>query len=392
MEWDSQAVAEFIKMPYDSISKQLTKVFAEKVARRNRSDKVTLKEMEETKKVYFAGLVTEEDRDKELDKRMAEGETGLREQMAEDAKDILAREIDLFKVELCHAQYFRCRNQNIEVRELKREVEQKLRELKTTEIIADLMPDGQQIMAHDRVHVLISGCIAGCGGPESKHFGVAGAAKPMVTDTDCSECFTCVYNCERRAILIRNGRPEIDITRCDCCGRCIKFCPNSVFDYENIGYRILVGGARGRLHQVGHELFKIANKETLFRALEASIEFVREESLGEEGLTSIINRVGITPLIQRIYSVEANMNKQTKLAITGMDCDHCVAHVTEALNGVPGVIGARVDLASGQAEVEYDSARASLGQMERAVEDAGYGIARQSTPSQVTGTTDECCS
>ncbi len=305
MEWDSQAVEEFIKMPLVKVQKENSKVFAEKVARRNGSDKVTLKEMEETKKVDYAA-VPEEARNKELDKRIAEGETDLRERMVEEAKDILAREIDLFGVNLCHAQYFRCRNQNIEVRELKKEVEQKLRELKVTEIIADLMPEGQQIMAHDRFGVLISGCIAGCGGPESKHFGVAGAAKPMVTDTDCSECFTCVDNCDRRAIIIRNGRPEIDITRCDCCGRCVKFCPNSVFAYENTGYRVFVGGARGRLHQVGHELFKIANKETLFRALEASIEFIREESLGEESLTSIINRVGVAPLIQKIYSVGGN--------------------------------------------------------------------------------------
>ena len=86
------------------------------------------------------------------------------------------------------------------------------------------------------------------------------------------------------------------------------------------------------------------------------------------------------------------MNEQTKLTITGMSCVRCVEHVTRALKEVAGVIRARVDLASGEAEVEYDPARASLGQMERAVEDAGYGIALQTKPPQVTGTTDECCS
>ena len=86
------------------------------------------------------------------------------------------------------------------------------------------------------------------------------------------------------------------------------------------------------------------------------------------------------------------MNEQTKLTITGMSCVRCVEHVTRALKEVAGVIRARVDLASGEAEVEYDPARASLGQMERAVEDAGYGIALQTTPPQVSGTTDECCS
>jgi dissimilatory sulfite reductase (desulfoviridin) alpha/beta subunit len=304
MEWDSQAVAEFIKMPIVKIAKENAKVFAEKVARKNRSNKVTLKEMEETKKVNFA-TVSEEVRNKELEKRIAEGETDLRERMVEEARDILACEIDLFNVELCHAQYFRCRGQNIEVRELKREVEQKLRELKVTELIADLIPEGQRIMGHDRFTVSISACPNGCTAPEVKPFGVAGAAKPMVTDAACSECFTCVDGCARHAILIRNGRPEIDVTKCDCCGSCFKTCPNGVFAFENTGYRILVGGGSGRfhLHQTAYELFKIANKETLFRALEACIELIREESLGEESLASIINRVGVAPIFQKIYSV-----------------------------------------------------------------------------------------
>jgi hypothetical protein len=47
----------------------------------------------------------------------------------------------------------------------------------------------------------------------------------------------------------------------------------------------------------------MADKETLLRALEASIELIREESLGEESLTSIINRLGVAPLFQKIYSV-----------------------------------------------------------------------------------------
>jgi copper chaperone CopZ len=58
---------------------------------------------------------------------------------------------------------------------------------------------------------------------------------------------------------------------------------------------------------------------------------------------------------------------------------------------VAGVTRARIDLASGEAEVEYDPAQASLEQMESAVNDAGYGIALQNDPSQVTETTDDCC-
>jgi len=302
MEWDSQAADEFVLMPLSESLKASAKVLAEKVARKNRSDKVTLKEIEETKKVYYA-MVPEAVRIKELEKRIAEGETDLRQRMDEEGRDILARETDLFEVELCHARYFRCRNQNIEGRELKKEMEQKLRELKLTELIADLIPEGQRIMPHDRFTVSISCCVNSCTAAEAKPFGVAGAAKPTVTDAACSECFICVDGCRRNAILLRNGRPEIDVTKCDWCGQCVKTCPDSVFAYENSGYRIWVGGWYGRVHQTGYELFRMTDKETLFRALEASIELIREESLGEENLASIINRVGVAPLFRKIYSV-----------------------------------------------------------------------------------------
>jgi copper chaperone CopZ len=69
------------------------------------------------------------------------------------------------------------------------------------------------------------------------------------------------------------------------------------------------------------------------------------------------------------------MNEKTKLVITGMSCDHCVSHVSKALKDVTGVINTRVDLTSGEAEVEYDPVLASLEQMKKSVEDAGYSIA-----------------
>ena len=41
-----------------------------------------------------------------------------------------------------------------------------------------------------------------------------------------------------------------------------------------------------------------------------------------------------------------------KLDVSGMHCEKCVAHVTEALEGVEGVTGARVSLEDASAVVE----------------------------------------
>ena len=61
---------------------------------------------------------------------------------------------------------------------------------------------------------------------------------------------------------------------------------------------------------------------------------------------------------------------EKKIVIEGMMCQHCAAHVTEALNKLPGVT-ARVDLASKTATVTGSADDAALKQ---AVADAGYEV------------------
>lgn len=62
----------------------------------------------------------------------------------------------------------------------------------------------------------------------------------------------------------------------------------------------------------------------------------------------------------------------TELKIDGMTCGHCVAAVKKALEKVPGVRGAQVELASGRAKVEGDP---SLDALLAAVRDEGYQAA-----------------
>lgn len=60
--------------------------------------------------------------------------------------------------------------------------------------------------------------------------------------------------------------------------------------------------------------------------------------------------------------------------VQGMSCAHCQATVTKALRGVPGVASAEVDLSKAQATVDYDPAKATVGQLSKAVQDAGYAL------------------
>ena len=62
---------------------------------------------------------------------------------------------------------------------------------------------------------------------------------------------------------------------------------------------------------------------------------------------------------------------QTQLAVSGMTCDHCVRHVTEAISKVAGVNSVNVKVAEGIAVIESDSAF-NLEAVKEAVVAAGY--------------------
>ena len=69
-----------------------------------------------------------------------------------------------------------------------------------------------------------------------------------------------------------------------------------------------------------------------------------------------------------------NETVSTSLNIGGMTCAACVYHVERALTGVPGVAKASVNLGVERAAVEFSPGVASLDDLRRAVEEAGYRV------------------
>lgn len=65
------------------------------------------------------------------------------------------------------------------------------------------------------------------------------------------------------------------------------------------------------------------------------------------------------------------MDKLT-MQITGMTCGHCVAGVTRALKGVPGVTVDQVVI--GTASVEFDPTATTPADIAKAVEEEGYHV------------------
>ncbi|WP_426754620.1 heavy-metal-associated domain-containing protein [Myxococcus sp. Y35] len=70
-------------------------------------------------------------------------------------------------------------------------------------------------------------------------------------------------------------------------------------------------------------------------------------------------------------------SQRITLAVSGMTCNSCVRHVTEALHNLEGIGDVEVQLQEGKVHVQHDPSSASLTAMVEALRDAGY----ESTPA-----------
>jgi Cu+-exporting ATPase len=83
--------------------------------------------------------------------------------------------------------------------------------------------------------------------------------------------------------------------------------------------------------------------------------------------------------------------KKTELKISGMTCASCSATIKKSLSSLPGVSKAEVNLGSELAFVEYDPEKVRLGDLEKAVTDAGYGTVNEKIILKIGGMTCAVC-
>ena len=60
--------------------------------------------------------------------------------------------------------------------------------------------------------------------------------------------------------------------------------------------------------------------------------------------------------------------------VPDMSCGHCKAAVEGELNKLPGVKRASADIEKGTVEVSYDEGAVTTGDLEGAIEEAGYTV------------------
>jgi len=87
----------------------------------------------------------------------------------------------------------------------------------------------------------------------------------------------------------------------------------------------------------------------------------------------------------------AQEKKKAELKVSGMTCAMCSSTIQKALERLPGVFNAQVNLGNELASVEYDSAQVNLRDLERAVTDAGYGTVNETVIVRIGGMTCVTC-
>ena len=87
---------------------------------------------------------------------------------------------------------------------------------------------------------------------------------------------------------------------------------------------------------------------------------------------------------------EKNMKKM-ELKISGMTCATCASRVEKSLSRLDGVSKANVNLANETANVEYDSTKLRLVDLEKAIGNAGYGVINDKTILKIGGMTCANC-
>jgi P-type Cu+ transporter len=103
----------------------------------------------------------------------------------------------------------------------------------------------------------------------------------------------------------------------------------------------------------------------------------------------IVNTVSFI-IVKGVFFM-ANGKKKAEMKISGMTCATCSSTIEKSLASLPGVSKAQVNLGSELASVEYDPARITLRDLDKAVSDVGYGTVNEKAILKIGGMTCAAC-
>jgi P-type Cu+ transporter len=84
--------------------------------------------------------------------------------------------------------------------------------------------------------------------------------------------------------------------------------------------------------------------------------------------------------------------KETNIQISGMTCAACAVRIEKGLNKLEGVESASVNLALEKSAIRYDPSKLKMEDIQKKIQDLGYGVVTEKTEFDITGMTCAACS
>ncbi len=266
MNWDNEALKIIEDIPLPPIMGRFARMDAERRAMQRGLDMVTVPIVKAVEKGYervFGKEATE------MVRAMSNGEdVDLPEEFFADYDD------ELFKVEICPAQFGACTAEKREmIKDVLTPIREKLKGLDTTDII--LRKALTPLMSHHVLRIVIIGCPNCCLSPYFADIGVVCLFRPGIKE-DCVQCELCFRCCAEGAITLENGQPAVDPELCIDCGDCISACPKGAIVTAQKGYKVVAGGTGSRHPQIAATVSEFTDLAGVLSILEKAVVMFRD--------------------------------------------------------------------------------------------------------------------
>lgn len=153
---------------------------------------------------------------------------------------------------------------------------------------------GSPILPH-KFKIGVTGCSAQCAKPQENDLGFRGSVEPVFDekDGDCIACGVCASVCPTGALTLDpEGRPVIDLAKCDFDGKCVSSCPTRAIRAQRTGWQAYLGGCFGSRPRLGVLVERFVDDDRAVDLAHAAVDaYLR---LGERGerLRDVMDRIG----------------------------------------------------------------------------------------------------
>ncbi|MBU0992155.1 MAG: 4Fe-4S binding protein [Proteobacteria bacterium] len=250
MEWEKEAEKAVKQVPFFVRKKVKSRV--EEEAQKEGKNRITLKEVEATRKRFLSNMDSE---------------------------------IKGYQLDACFGPGG-CPNRTLESERLTEKLEMVLKEADIAGFLRTQVKG--PLKYHHEFRVTVSECPNACSQPQIKDVGIIGARRPFVTENDCTFCEACTACCDESAIDLQDDGPVLLMDRCVMCGKCIDACPEKVIGEQEKGYRIQLGGKLGRHPMLARELGRLFSQAETVDMVRKCLQYYKEKSTGGKRFAEIL--------------------------------------------------------------------------------------------------------